>query len=266
MRWFHPLALLCGVAILLAVPAPSRAQHASESAGSPAPNDAMADSASMDWSRVPEYRLVPGDELILNFGPQSDTPSAPDLARHQKIRPDGRVSVFPIGDVVAAGRTVRELEADLVNLLGAELKRPRVTIEVASVAGNMVHVLGRVETVGSYAAEPFMTVTQAITRAGGFKDDAATNSVLVFHRDGARTVAVHRVRVGDALKHGRLDADLPLGRFDIVYVPRSTVGNINTFTRQLFTENAQALNFALLGWELFHLNRVFVVPSLGGNK
>jgi protein involved in polysaccharide export with SLBB domain len=258
---FRPLVLLCGLA-LLGLPAVSFAQHASESAGSTAPDAAMADSSAMDWSRVPEYRLVPGDELILNFGPQSDMPSATDLARHQRIRPDGRVSVFPIGDVVAAGHTVRELEADLVNLLGAELKRPRVTIEVASVAGNMVHVLGRVENSGSYPAEPFMTVIQAVTRAGGFKEDAATNSVLVFHRDGARTVTVRRVRLGDALKHGRLDADLPLGRFDIVYVPRSTIGNINTFTRQLFADNAQNLNFMLIGWELFHLDRVFSVPVI----
>src|SRR5262245_29936499 len=180
MRSFRPIVLLCCVAVL-GMSALARAQ------GTMAEVESMDDSTGMDWSRVPEYRLVPGDELILNFGPQSDAPSAPDLNRHQKIRPDGRLSGFPIGDVVAAGRTVRELEASLVNLLGAELKRPRVTVEVASIAGNMVHVLGRVEVSGSYPAEPFMTVTQAISRAGGFKEDAATNSVLVFHRNGART-------------------------------------------------------------------------------
>jgi polysaccharide export outer membrane protein len=216
-----------------------------------------SDSVSMDWSRVPEYRLVPGDQLILNFGPLAEVPSM-ELQRRQRIRPDGRMSVFPIGDVVAAGRTVRELEGELVNLLGAELKRPRVTIEVAEVAGNQVHVLGRIERAGSFPAGPFMTVSQAIAAAGGFANDAATNSVLVFHRNGARTVQVSRVRLGDALKRGRLEADLPLGRFDIVYVPRSTIGNLNQFTRQLFTENASMLNTVLLGWELFNLDRVFV--------
>ena len=223
-------------------------------------DNATADSAAMDWSRVPEYRLVPGDEVILNFGP-GETPAA-DPLRRQRIRPDGRLSVFPIGDVVAAGRTVRELETELVSLLGAELKRPRVTVEVTQVAGNMVHVLGRVQQSGSFSAEPYLTVSQAIARAGGFTDDAATNSVLVFHRSGARTVQVGRVRLGEALKRGRLDADLPLGRFDIVYVPRSSMGNVNAFTRQLFVENSSLLSFALVGWELFHLDRVFVLsPS-----
>lgn len=246
--------VLCGILLFicaLLVAAPANASR-----------DPMADSSAMDWSRVPEYRLVPGDELILNFGPQSDGSINLDLTRKQRIRPDGRVSVFPIGDVVAAGRTVRELEAELVSMLGAELKRPRVTIEVSEVAGNQVHVLGRVANAGSYKADPFLTVSQAVARAGGFRDDAAPNSVLVFHRDGARTVRVTRVRLGDALKHGRLDADVPLGRFDIVFVPRSTIGNINLFVRQFLGENAAALNFALTGWELFNLDRVFVVRSV----
>jgi len=224
-----------------------------------ASDDSMADSTGMDWSRVPEYRLVPGDELSLNFGPQFDPAEAELRRRQQRIRPDGRISVFPVGDVVAAGRTISELESELVRMLGAELKRPRVTVEVTDVAGNEVHVLGQVESPGSYKAGPFMTVSQAVARAGGFKDDAARNSVLIFHRDGARTARVLRLRLGDALKRGRLEADIPLGRFDIVYVPRNAIGNINVFTKQFFANNLSMLNFALVGWELFNLDRVFVV-------
>jgi polysaccharide export outer membrane protein len=243
---FFALALLGLLVPVLA--APARAS-----------DDAMADSSAMDWSRVPEYRLVPQDELVLNFGPQGDPSGATSAPRRQRIRPDGRISVFPVGDVVAAGRTVAELESELVRLLGAELKRPRVTVEVGEVAGNEVHVLGRVESPGSFKAGPYMTVSQAVARAGGLKDDAAGNSVLVFHRDGARTARVMRLRLSDALKRGRLEADLPLGRFDIVYVPRSAIGNLNLFTKQFFAENISVLNFALVGWELFNLDRVFVV-------
>lgn len=226
-----------------------------------AADDAMADSSAMDWSRVPEYRLVPGDGLMLNFGPLADPNPSNVAPRSQRVRPDGRISVFPVGDVVAAGRTVSELESELVRLLGGELKRPRVTIEVTEVAGNEVHVLGRVERPGSIKAGPYMTVSQAVAGAGGFKDDAASNSVLVFHRDGARTVRVMRLRLGDALKRGRLEADLPLGRFDIVYVPRSGIGNINVFVKQFFSDNIGMLQFALIGWELFNLDRVFVVGT-----
>lgn len=229
--------------------------------GASAPDNSSADSLAMDWSRVPEYRLVPGDELILNFGPPVELGGEP--SRPQRVRPDGRISVFPVGDIVAAGRTVRELEGELVRLLAGELRRPRVTVEVTEVAGNQVHVLGRVERPGSYNAGPYLTVSQAIAAAGGLKDDASPNNLLVFHRDGARTAKVMRLRLGDAIRRGRLEADVPLGRFDIVYVPRSRIGDINVFVRQFFTDNLGALQFALIGWELFHLDLVYFIPGSG---
>lgn len=215
----------------------------------------QGDSTRFDWSLVPEYRIVPGDVLLLNTGPAENSPA--DVQRRQIVRPDGRISVFPIGDVVAAGHSPSELEQILVNLLSAEYRSPRIVVEVSEFAGNQVHVMGRVRNAGSYPASPYMTVVQALTAAGGFEDDAARNSVMLFHRDGARTVRVSRLRIHDSLKSGRLDADLPLSRFDIIYVPRSTIGNINVFTRQFFTDNLGALQFVMTGWELFNLERVY---------
>lgn len=214
-----------------------------------------ADSTAMDWSRVPEYRIVPGDKLILNFGLRAD--GLEDYQRELIVRIDGRITVYPVGDVVAAGRTPMELEQVVTTLLAADLKAPRVTVEVAATAGNQVHVMGRVDKPGSFAVAPFMTVMQAITAAGGFKDDAARNSVLVFHRDGARTVRVTRVRV-DRLLRGDEFGDLMLNRFDIVYVPRSAIGNIDVFARQFFGDTQAIVQTGLLGWELFNLDRVFV--------
>jgi polysaccharide export outer membrane protein len=217
--------------------------------------DASADTTGMDWGSVPEYRIVPGDLLVLNFGPQETQSS--DLLRSQHVRPDGRITVFPVGDVVAAGRTPRELERVVVDLLAAEFKNPRVTVEVADVAGNMVHVFGRVRIPGSYPAGPFMTTLQAIAHAGGFEDDAARNSVVVFHRNGARTVQVAKLHLDASIKQGDLGEDLPLSRFDIVYVPRSSIGNLNVFTQQFFTAQQGILTFAFTGWQLFNLDRVY---------
>ncbi|HET7224719.1 MAG TPA: polysaccharide biosynthesis/export family protein [Candidatus Eisenbacteria bacterium] len=213
------------------------------------------DSIGVDWSQVPEYRIVPGDLLHLNFGPGT---AGTDVVREMRVRPDGRISVYPIGDVIAAGRTPAELKQTLEQQLSAELRQPRIAIEVTEMAGNQVHVLGRVEKPGSYPAGPFSTLLQALSDAGGLSDDAARNSVLIFHRNGASTVAVRRVRV-DRLLRGA--GDVPLQRFDIVYVPRSTIGNIDVFVRQVFEEPGQIINTAMLGWELFNLDRVFIVRT-----
>jgi polysaccharide export outer membrane protein len=128
---------------------------------------------------------------------------------------------------------------------------------VAEPAGNQVHVMGEVRTPGSYPAVPFVTLSEAIVRAGGFADDANRNDVLIFHRDGASTVRVSRVALGRGLKHGSLADDVLLDRFDIVYVPRSAIGNVDVFVRQYFAETQAVLTTALAGWELFNLDRVF---------
>jgi protein involved in polysaccharide export with SLBB domain len=214
-----------------------------------------SDSTSMDWSRVPEYRIVPGDRLQLDYGHRADS-GIPEV-RDVWVRPDGRITVFPAGDVVAAGLTPMELQRNIIALLSADLKLPRVVVSVAEVAGNVVHGMGRVDRPGSYPAGPFVTVMQAITAAGGLKDDAARNSVLLFHRDGARTVEVSRIRL-DRLQHGDDLADQVVGRFDIIFVPRSTIGRIDVFAQQFIAPVGTAFSTALIGWELFNLDRVFV--------
>lgn len=218
-----------------------------------------ADTTAMDWSRVPEYRIVPGDLLRFNFGPSANTMG--DLIRESRVRPDGRVSVFPVGDVIAAGRTVTELQQAVVDMMSAEFRFPRVAIEVFEMAGNRVHVLGQVKVPGSFPVLPFMTVSQAIAAGGGFSDDAARNSVLVFRRDGAHTVSVERVRLDHGLKRADLDHDPMLSRFDIVYVPRSSLGNLHVFAEQFFGSTIPLLTTGIQGWELFHLDRVFVVSQ-----
>jgi protein involved in polysaccharide export with SLBB domain len=238
------------LAVAMGLSAPARA--------APVASPQDADTTGMDWSRVPEYLIVPGDVLNLNFGPAAEGPL--DVIRTARVRPDGRISVFPVGDVVAAGLTPRDLGSNIVRLLEGEQRHPRVTVEVAEMAANMVHVLGEVRNPSSVAARPFMTAMQAITAAGGFSDDASRNSVLVFHRDGARTVRVSRLRADRVIKTGDMGEDVLVGRFDIVYVPRSTVSNIDLFTHRLFSGPATAMQGAFQGWELFNPDIVFRQP------
>jgi polysaccharide export outer membrane protein len=212
------------------------------------------DSLGMDWSQVPEYRIVPGDKLSIDLGPKAD--AVQEYVHEVVVRSDGRITVYPIGDVVAAGLTPMELQHSLTDLLAAVLRAPRVTVELVSSAANLVHVLGRVQKPGSYPALSFMTLSQAVASAGGFENDASRNDVLLIRRNGARTVSVQRVKLGRTLAGASLD-DPMLSRFDIVYVPRNSVGNLNQFTSQLFGGLAMGSQTALMGWELFNLDRVF---------
>lgn len=217
--------------------------------------DVATDSLAMDWSQVPEYRIVPGDRLTIDLGPRTDSPV--NDRREQTVRPDGRITIYPVGDIVAAGLTPMELQESVTGLLAADLRSPRITVELTGTASSLVHVLGRVERPGSVPAGPFITVSQAIAAAGGFKDDAARNSVILLHRNGARSVSVTRVRMDRILK-GVEFSDVPVSRFDIIYVPRSSIGNLGAFVQQFFGPVAPVVQTAFIGWELFNLDRVFV--------
>ena len=239
------------VAIVLCLALPSAAVRAADP-----PNNTPLD--EIDWSQTPEYRLVPGDELALNFGPREARED--DLVRAAVVRPDGRITVFPIGDVVAAGRTPLELQTELIRLLAGEMRQPRVVVEVTRFAGNQIHVLGRVKKPGSLPATSLPTLLAAIAEAGGFEDDAARGSVVVMHRVGLGSVSVARVRADRLLRRG---GDVPLSRYDIVYVPRSAIGSLDMFVDQFFTRLIPVQTATLIGWELFHLDRVFQTVNPG---
>ncbi len=206
----------------------------------------------IDWGSVPEYRIVPGDELELDFGPRETFDS--HMINAVVVRPDGRITVYPVGDVVAAGHTPVEVQTEITRLLTGTYRNPRMTVEVTKSAASRIHVLGRVKKPGSVAAGALPTLMQALSEAGGFEDDAARGSVIVMRRVGLGSVVVTRVRVDRMLRSG---GDIPLNRFDIVYVPRSTIGNLDLFVSQFFNPLSTVGTTGMLGWELFNLDKVF---------
>lgn len=265
------LRALASVAVLLLLAGRSDAGETSTSAAGPssaaAPSSAApansaaaisaaSDTSRIDWSSVPEYRIVPQDVLTLDFGPRADLNG--DIIREVIVRPDGRISVFPIGDVVAAGYSPRELQDQLVKMLAATVRDPRVTVELTKMAANQVNVLGEVAKPGPVPADPYLTVVQAIAGAGGFRESANRNAVLVFSRNGANTVTVTQIHVDNELKFGGLAGDLRLSRFDIVYVPRGPVGNLEVYTRMFFGSIHEIASTGIAGWQLFNLEKVFI--------
>jgi len=105
-----------------------------------------------------------------------------------------------------------------------------------------------------------MTVVQAIAAAGGFKGAPRRTACWSTVATGRTTVKVAEVHVDELMKYHALQGDLRLSRFDIVYVPRGPIGNVESFSRQLFGGLLNATSLAIEGWELFNLDRVFFVP------
>jgi polysaccharide export outer membrane protein len=201
------------------------------------------------------YRVAPGDQLTVDFGASLD--NRPLRAENLLVRPDGMITLNPIGDVRAAGRTPEELDSVLTEKYVDVFRAPNITVSVAKMAGNFVHVLGSVRSPGSFELMPNATVLQAIARAGGSLPEASMGNVILMRRTGPSSLVVRKVQLNRALSQGLAAQDPYVRRFDIIYVPKSTIAGVTQFVTQFFGSIKSVSETYILGWEAFHIDRVF---------
>lgn len=224
------VVLMVSAALLAAGPA-----VAAKAPPAPFPNIGYA-----DWTDYePEYRFYPGDTIDVGVT------SAPELARTGVIvQPDGRITLPLISPVMAADRTVNELQAELARAYSTQLLRPEVVIQVKSVSPLKVFVGGEVGTPGVFDMAGDINSLQAIFQAGGFKVSAKTDRVVIIRRGPGGRAMARTVNLQSALKNPA-GADLvPLRRFDIVYVPRSNIAEAGLFMQQWFRDISPVQGFS----------------------
>lgn len=183
-----------------------------------------------------EYIIQPGDQLEMKFFYN------PDMNDGMTVRPDGRISMQLIGEVVAAGRSPNELSALLRQKYGKELKNPEITVIVRSF-GSRVYVDGEVKKPGELELLRPLTVMQAISRAEGLTD-RAWKEALVIRRIKGKDPLVMKLDLDDVLTGNDFSQDVGLVPFDIVYVPRSPISNVNLWVHQYIRANIP-LNFGV---------------------
>ncbi len=181
-----------------------------------------------------QYRLQPGDELDIRFYYN------PELNTSVLIRPDGRISLPLANEVQAAGLSPAELTQRLRSAYEAELRRPELTVIVRSFNSQKVFVGGEVVAPGVIQALGPLTVLQSVTQAGGFKESARVNEVLVIRRDPAAPTSnpiVIPVDISAVVDGTSTGEDIALLPYDVVYVPKSPIANVNKFVDQYIRQN-----------------------------
>ncbi len=178
-------------------------------------------------SADPAFRLYPGDAIDVTVH------TASELNRTVTVGPDGRVNLPLAGRVMVAGRTDSEAASSIADAYTSMLRNPIVEVTATSFAPQNIIVGGQVATPGMFEMPSRIGALEAIMLAGGFRDSAARGDVVILRRapggDGLmmRTVNLHRALRGD----GQADP-FPLQRYDIVFVPRSTVAEVTLFVEQ----------------------------------
>ena len=90
----------------------------------------------------------------------------PDLSETLPVRPDGKISMPLLNDVMAAGLTPLQLKDSLTEKLKKYIADPRVTVVVTAMNSRRIFVSGEVLHTGHMTLLPHMTMLQALSQAG----------------------------------------------------------------------------------------------------
>lgn len=192
------------------------------------------------WSDgEPAYRLYPGDEIDVSVT------SAPELNRSLKLAPDGRIDLPLVGAVMAADLSTDDLAHKLSQAYAAVLVRPELEVSLKTAAPLKVFVGGEVLTPGVYELTGDMDTLQAVLAAGGFKPDGRPGKVVILRRGADGRAMMRTVDLSQALKTP-LAERVPLRRFDIVFVPRSAVGEVAAYMSVVTSALPVSFSYAAL--------------------
>ena len=163
------------------------------------------------------YVIGPGDNLRV-FVYQ-----APDLSGGVVVRPDGRISVPLVGDVMATGKNPTQLAKELEVALAKYVRAPTVTVIVNTFVGPMerqIRVIGEATQPRALNYRDGMTVLDVLIESGGLTKFAAGNRAVINRRASGTNQQI-RVRLSDLIKDGDISANVEMQPGDTLIIPQS---------------------------------------------
>ena len=146
----------------------------------------------------------------------------PELGITAPVRPDGKISVPLVGDVMAGGRTPDAVAKELQAKLATYVIEPQVTVIITELRSHeylsRVRVTGAVRTPVSIPYRQGMTVLDAVLAAGGVTEFAAPDRSSLHRRNGDGAQA-YGVQLDNILNAGDLSTNYKVAPGDVITVP-----------------------------------------------
>ena len=165
---------------------------------------------------VESYKMAVGDQVQINVWKN------PELSLSAPVRPDGKISLPLVGDVMAVGRTPEQLSSVIEGKLSNFVRSPNVTVILTSLQGHeflsRIRVTGSVSNNVSITYNQGMTVLDAILEAGSVDLYADANNTKL-HRRTKEGNATYDIRLQDIMKNGDMSTNITLMPGDVVTVP-----------------------------------------------
>jgi polysaccharide export outer membrane protein len=172
---------------------------------------AGASVADETGKKLAQYQIGVEDVLEINVWKN------PDVSRQVWVRPDGRITLPLIGDVVAKGLTTQQLVEALTARLKEYFTDPVVTVTLLEINSYTVYLLGRVEKPGEMKLRSPKTFLQVLAMAGGFQEFADTDSVVLVRWEAGQQRRIH-VDAKDIIAKGS-ENDFLMRPGDVIIVP-----------------------------------------------
>lgn len=134
------------------------------------------------------------------------------------VRPDGKISLPLVGDLQAAGLSVRELGLAVRTKLQAFVPNPRVDVSLVTARSYQIYVMGEVRNPGTFGPQSPVNVLQALSMAGGFTPFARRDRVTVVWKSPNGELRIP-FNYDEVLRGARAEQNVMLCRGDTVVVP-----------------------------------------------
>ncbi|MFG1401680.1 polysaccharide biosynthesis/export family protein [Xanthobacter sediminis] len=176
---------------------------------------------------LPAYRVGPGDRLKLKYF------ITRDMDEELTVSPDGTIAPRAIGQIRVEGSTLTGVEEYVRKASRKELVDQKVVVSLEAAAGPRVYVGGMVKQPGMIKVESSgISVLQGVVMAGGFTEEARTGQVALIRRGPDNLPMLRLIDVREMIETGFSDGDVPLQSGDIIFVPRSSIAEVNLWIDQ----------------------------------
>jgi polysaccharide biosynthesis/export protein len=190
------------------------------------------------------YRVGYGDTL------KFQVLDHPEYSLEIKIPPDETILLPRIPAISTHGKTVEKIRTQIRDLLSVSLKNPDVTVNLSDFSPMKILVLGEVQSPGVFPYERGMRLIHALTAAGGMKDSANRDQIVIIPKDGRPAVSNF-----DLQKTSGKGAFLNPG--DLVVVPPAKIHKIDVFIDQFFARTNPLLQYYLNILDIKNYNEVY---------
>ena len=154
------------------------------------------------------YKIGPEDVILVRVWREAE------LTSLYLVRPDGKITLPLVGDMVAAGLTPEDMAKSITEALSKIMVKPDVTVSVQQVNSKKYYITGEVNKTGQFSLVLPVSVLEALSLAGGLREFANGKKIVIL-RGSTRL----KFNYNEVIKGKNLAQNIMVENGDYIIVP-----------------------------------------------